>query len=115
MRALAVAALLASGCGDQAFILLDVNSTLEVPTEVDRLDLEVYDQATDVRLLQRERTLTDDDAFPYSISLETDSDTPRNLRFQMRARSGDVVVAAGVVTTRWKRDSTNVVEITLSR
>jgi hypothetical protein len=114
MRALAVVALLLSACGDQAFILLEVVSTLEIPTDVDRLELEVYDQTTGVRLLQRERTLVEGDQFPYTVSLETDGDTPRNLRFQVRAYSGDTVVAAGVVTARWKRDSTNVVEVVLS-
>ena len=95
LAAALVTALLSPACGSEdTALMLEIDSSLEAPARIDRLELHVEGVETGEML---ERSLTLSSPFPHTFSVLPGSHPSEPVRITLNARKGDAFVARRVV------------------
>jgi hypothetical protein len=97
-----IALALLTGCG-QAYILLEVQSDLDIPSETDELHIISFaDGAPESALLNVRAELEPGSSFPLDVALQPSGGTPETvLVFRVRALLEEREVATGEVRSDW--------------
>lgn len=99
--------MLLAGCGEVTWILLEIESTLQVTEEVDELEGWVREPEGGAQISTFEIPLSESDSFPMTILLEPSSDNPNPLLIQLEALKADQTVASVAFEVQWKAGADN--------
>ena len=94
--------LVACGSAEEG-IVLEIDSDLNIPAEVDSLFVEVADAAALTKVLGGASWPLTGKQFPRSVSLVPSSSTPERVVVHVTGKLGDVVVAERQAEVQWKR------------
>ena len=105
-------AIVAWGCGDESYIILEIDSGLTIPSQIDRLDILHSDGngaiVTNTVALEAAAT------FPVTVLFEPKKPVPQEVYVRVEGYLGTMLVADQTGQYAWKSGVRNQVPITLT-